>query len=143
MANTDIQQAFIDGIHEVYSTMFTDGEEDGIDLYFLDMKDTKVDDVYRESKSKKYGKPIRLVSHANLSPAVQDVPIMDVKYDAVFKVPCKEFLTHEIDVSPSGLDTMRKGKINFKDKDYEIINILPTTFVRDVFLVYQFVCKEK
>lgn len=143
MANTDIQQAFIDGIHEVYSTMFTDGEEDGIDLYFLDMKDTKVDDVYRESKSKKYGKPIRLVSHANLSPTIQDVPIMDVKYDAVFKVPYKEFLTHEIDVSPSGLGTMRKGKINFKDKDYEIINILPTTFVRDVFLVYQFVCKEK
>ena len=143
MAHTDIQEAFIDGIHEVYSTMFTDGEDDGIDLYFLDMKSTKVDNVYRESKSKKYGKPIRLVSHANLSPTIQDVPIKDIEYDAVFKVPLKEFINHKIDVSPTGLDTMRKGKISFDGKDYEIKNILPTTFVRDVFLVYQFICKAK
>ena len=143
MAHTDIQEAFIDGIHEIYSIMFTDGEEDGIDLYFLDDKDTKVDSVYRESKNKKYGKPIRLVSHANLAPTVQDEPIKDIEYDAIFKVPLKEFVTHKIDVTPTGLDTMRKGKVNFKGKDYEIINILPTTFVRDVFLVYQFVCKEK
>ena len=35
------------------------------------------------------------------------------------------------------------NNLGLDGKDYEILNILPTTFVRDVFLVYQFVCKEK
>ena len=38
---------------------------------------------------------------------------------------------------------IKKNILNFDGKDYEIKNILPTTFVRDVFLVYQFICKEK
>lgn len=142
MAQQDIQQAFVEGIYEIYSIMFTDGEEDGIELSFLDESGTKVDSVYRESKNKKYEEPIILCGRATLSPEKSEDIIHDVEYDAVFKFPYKSFLDHDIDVSIAGLERLRKAKLTFHGKDYNVFNIIPTTFVENVFLVYEFRCTE-
>ena len=53
----EIQYAFVDGLNEVYSIMFTDGVSDGVNLYLLS-PDTD-GGFYGESKVKSYKqKPI-------------------------------------------------------------------------------------
>lgn len=55
-------QAFVDGINEVYATLFTDGVEDGINLYLLDPETSG--GFYKESKVKRYKQPVLLVAKA-------------------------------------------------------------------------------
>ena len=142
MALADIQKAFIDGVEQIYSTMFTDGVNDGVELFYLDEDSTKVDSVYRESKVKKYKDPIMLVANAKLSFTDQEEYVMDKKYDAVFKVPYKSLMEHDCDVSKDGLKVMQRGKIDFHGVSYKIDEIKPTTFVENVFLIYEFCCTE-
>lgn len=144
MAITEIQKAFICGVDEIYRTMFTDGVNDGVYFSYLDEESTRVDEVYRESKKKKYKEPILLVGKVNLAPKISEESYFkDIDCDATFSIPLKSLLKHNFDLSSDGLSTLRKGIITFNDRTYKVKNILPTTFVENVFLVYVFVCEEE
>ena len=136
----DIRKEFVDGIQEIYTTLFTDGVNDGLKLYRLS-KNTKPN-VYGEQKYKLYEKPILLVCNAILTPTLGDNTIEEVKDVAVFKVPLKSLEDNNIDVTHEDLDSLRDCVIEFHNVFYTVENVSPKTFIKDVYLVYQFDCKE-
>lgn len=141
MADLSIQKDFIEGVHEIFTTLLTDGVNDGADLYLLSTKSKP--NVYQEQKYKFYQTPKRLVVQARLNPTQESEDVKAIKDKAEFVVPLKSLQDKELDVSNTGLDIMRKGVLLFHGVYYRIDNILPKAYVEDVFLLYTFQCTEE
>lgn len=139
--NASIRKDFVDGIQEIFTELFTDGVNDGLNLYFLS-EQTLADDVYGEQKYKVYKKPILLVCNAQLTPTLGEQAIEVYKDMVQFKVPLKSLEEHNISVTHEGLDKLRKCVIEFHNVFYVVENVSPVTFVEDTYLVYKFECKE-
>lgn len=140
MADLSIRKDFVDGVQEIFTTLFNDGVNDGLNLYLLSDK-TKTN-VYGESKYKKYKAPKRLVTQARLTPTQGEQDVKSIKDNAVFVVPLKSLQDNGLGVTNADLDIMRKGVIEFHGVYYTIDNILPKAYIEDVFLMYHFVCTE-
>lgn len=140
MADTSIRADFVDGIDEIFTTLFNDGVNDGLKLYLLS-NNTKPS-VYGEQKYKVYQAPLTLVCKAQLTPTQGAQTVEEVKDKAVFTVPLKSLQTNNLGVTNDDLDTMRKAIIEFHGVFYNIDNILPKAYIEDVFLMYQFDCTE-
>ena len=140
MADLSIRKDFVDGLNEIFTTLFTDGKSDGIYLYLLSEK-TKTN-VYGESKYKLYQSPKLLVAKAQLTPTQGEQDVEAIKDKAVFTVPLKSLQDNDLGVTNKDLDMLRKGVIEFHGVYYIIENILPKAYIEDVFLMYQFECTE-
>lgn len=140
MADLTIQKDFIDGTHEIFSTLFNDGKKTGVNLYLMNNK-TKTN-VYGESKYKIYQPPKLLVAQVRLTPTQGEQDVEAIKENAVFVVPIKSLQDNDLGVTNDDLDEMRKGVIEYKGVFYTIDNILPKAYIEDVFLFYHFVCTE-
>lgn len=141
MADLSIRKDFVDGVHDIFTTLFNDGKNDGIKLYL--MSDKTKTNLYKESKFKRYKEPIMLVAHARIDSVQGKEFVEDIKHHASFVVPLKEFQDHNISVSRSNLNELRKGIIEFRDVFYSISDVLPRVYIEDVFLFYHFVCSEE
>lgn len=141
MADANIKKDFIDGINEVYATMFTDGVNDGV--YFYPLYEPKEKSIYGEVKYKKYLQPVLLVAKVQITPKQGEEDVKGIKGEAVFTVPVKSLMENKIDVSNKNLVNLRKGIIQYKDTFYEVDNVEPKTFVADTFMTYAFKCTEE
>lgn len=140
MADESIRKDFVEGVQEIFTTLFNDGKTDGLNLYLLSDK-TKTN-VYGENKYKIYQKPKMLVTQARLTPTQGGQDVEVIKDKAVFTVPLKSLQNQNLGVTNTDLDIMRKGVIEFHGVFYTIENILPKAYITDVFLMYQFECTE-
>lgn len=140
MADESIRKDFVDGVQEIFTTLFNDGVNDGINLYL--MSDKTKTNVYGENKFKIYKQPKLLVAKANLTPTQGEQDVESIKDSAVFVVPVKSLQENELGVTNADLDIMRKGVIEFHGVYYKIENILPKAYIEDVYLMYHFVCTE-
>ena len=140
MSDLGIRQDFIDGLQEIYTTLFNDGITEGINLYILSEENTT--NIYGESKYKKYKQPIRLLSKASLSPTQGQQDTECVKNTASFTVPYGTLLEKEIDVSKEGLDKLQRSVIEFRGVYYLVDVVNPKAYVEDCFLTYSFQCTE-
>ena len=140
MADLSVQKDFVDGIQDLFTSLFNDGVTDGLNLYLISDKSKK--NVYGESKFKVYKAPIRLVTQARLTPTQGEQDTEVIKDKAVFVVPLKSLQLNNLGVTNADLDIMRKGVIEFHGVYYTIDNILPKAYITDVFLMYQFECTE-
>ena len=141
MADLSIRKDFVDGVQEIFTTLFNEGVTDGLDLYLMS-ENTSSNNVYRENKYKMYKAPKRLVTQARLTPTQGEKDVEVIKDKAVFVVPLKSLQDNNLGVTNNDLDIMRKGMIKFHDVYYTIDNILPKAYIEDVFLMYHFVCTE-
>lgn len=141
MADLDIRNDFVEGVHEIFTTLFNDGEEDGLDLYLLSDK-TKTN-IYQENKVKLYKKPVKLVTQAHINPVHGEESVEGIKGIASFVVPLKSFQEREIDLSTEGLDKIRRGIVEFHGTFYKIDNVIPKAYIEDVFLLYTITCTEE
>lgn len=140
----EIQEAFVDGMNEVYSVMFTDGVNDGVKLYLLDP--STEGGFYKESKVKKYKKPVLLVAKAQTNMKVKgdEVVESDVKNLPKFTIPYKSMRDNNIPCqSESDWDVLKRGFIEFHEAFYEIKSVKPQTFVEDLFLTVLFECEYR
>lgn len=140
MADTNIQEAFIEGVNEIYSTLFTDGINDGV--YFYPIYEPPKKNVYGEVKYKQYLPPVLLVAKVVLLPQQGEEDIKALKEKATMTIPFKSLRDNNIDVSNKNLFELRKGLLKYKDTFYEIDNIKPSVFVADTFITYIFECTE-
>ena len=140
MADLSIRKDFVDGVQEIFTTLFNDGVTDGLSLYLMSDK-TKAN-VYGENKYKMYKAPKMLVTQARLNPTQGEQDVKGIKDNAVFVVPLKSLQDQELGVTNKDLDVMRKGVIEFHGVFYTIDNILPKAYIEDVFLLYHFECTE-
>lgn len=140
MADLSIRKDFVDGVQEIFTTLFNDGVSDGLNLYLLN-ENTKVN-IYGENKYKVYQQPKMLVTQAKLTPTQGEEDVKSIKDQAIFVVPLKSLQDRGLGVTNKDLETMRKGVIEFHGVYYTIDNILPKAYIEDVFLFYHFVCTE-
>lgn len=140
MADLSIRNDFVDGVHEIFTTLFNSGVEDGINLYLL--SGSTRTNLYKESKYKRYKAPKMLVAQARLTPTQGEQDVEAIKDKATFIVPLKSLQERGLDITNNDLDEMRKGVIEFHGTYYTIDNILPKAYIEDVFLMYHFVCTE-
>lgn len=140
MADESIRKDFVDGVQEIFTTLFNEGVEDGLKIYLLSA-DT-VPSIYGEQKYKIYKTPKMLVCKAQLTPTQGGQTVEEVKDKAVFTVPLKSLQNAELGVTNDDLDTMRKAVIEFHGVFYNVDNISPKAYIEDVFLMYQFDCTE-
>jgi hypothetical protein len=143
MADTSIRQDFVDGVQEIFTTLFNDGSEgtDGVYLYLLGSDRTT--NVYKEKKYKVYKPPVLLVCKAVLAPTFgQNDTIEEIKDKAEFTVTLKSLQDNGLSVTHEAIDDMRKGVMKFNDTFYIIDNIIPKAYVEHVFLMYRFLCTE-
>ena len=141
MADLSIRKDFVDGVQEIFTTLFNEGVTDGLDLYLMS-ENTSSNNVYRENKYKMYKAPKRLVTQARLTPTQGEKDVEVIKDKAVFVVPLRSLQDNNLGVTNNDLDIMRKGMIKFHGVYYTIDNILPKAYIEDVFLMYYFVCTE-
>ena len=140
MADLSIRKDFVDGVGEIFKTLFNEGVNDGIYLYL--MSDKTKSNIYGENKYKTYKSPKILLAKAQLTPTQGEQDVEGIKDKAVFVVPLKSLQDNNLGVTNDDLDIMRKGVIKFHDVFYIIENILPKAYIEDVFLMYQFECVE-
>ena len=140
MADLSIRKDFVDGVQDIFTTLFNDGVTDGINLYLMSDKTRK--NVYGENKYKLYKTPKLLVTKPQLTPTQGAQDVEGIKDKATFVVPLKSLQDNDLGVTNDDLDIMRKGVIEFHGVFYIIDNILPMTYIEDVFLFYHFVCTE-
>ena len=147
MADLSIQKAFLDGMQEVFKTMFTDQ----IVLKYMDTEMT-YKNVYEESTAKVYGDPITLVGKVslNVNQASSNTMATEVKsalmgtqVSATFTIPTKEFLDNNIPTTMKHLEELKKGIIEFDSIKYLIDEVVPKSYVAGIYLFYDFNCTKE
>lgn len=134
----DIQEAFLEGIEEVFSIMFTQH----CFMYLLDEENTKTN-VYGETPKKCYGEPYELVAKIIYDHPKGEEPEETVIRKAVIKVPTKQFLNNEIPcLSESDWEKFRKAKFSYEGCTYLVDAVKPMTLVADIWQFFEFYCTE-
>ena len=136
MADLSIQQAFLDGINDVFSIMFTEG----VKFTLLNEETTKTN-VYEEAIEKFYSKGYDLVAKITTTFREGELPIEDVQVDALFTIPTKQLIKHNLPrTTMDDLKKLAKGKMTYKGIDYLIHRVVPKTLVSDEWQMYDFIC---
>lgn len=139
MADLSIQNAFLDGIEEIFSTMFTNR----LYLSLLDEEGTTVN-VYGESSDEKmYLSPIQLIGRIQTTFTQGEDPVEAVNIDAVITIPTKQLITHQIPhQTESDLETLKKAKFAYDGFEYLVDKVVPKTLVTDKWQMYDFMCHK-
>ena len=136
MADLEIQNAFLDGIEELFSIMFTDR----LHLSLLDEDNTKVN-IYEETSKKVYKDPIQLIGRIKTTFIQGEDPVESVQTRAVVTIPTKQLITknipHQAEVD---LEILKKGKFSYDGFEYLIDKVTPKTLVADKWQMYDFEC---
>ena len=136
MADLEIQNAFLDGIEEIFSIMFTDR----LNLSLLDEESTYVN-IYDETSEKMYQLPIQLIGRIKTTFKQGEEPIEGVQVDAVITIPTKQLITKNIPhQTEDDLETLKKGKFSYDGFEYLIDKVTPKTLVADKWQMYDFAC---
>lgn len=136
---SDIQNAFLDGIEEVFTTMFTDR----ILMYRLNAETTEVN-VYGESTDKQYREPINVVGKITSSMVDKDIPIGEFVSKYMIRIPTKQFITNKIPhTSREDLKELEGAKFSYNGEVYLVDKVTPTTLVADVFQFFDFLCTRE
>lgn len=137
MADLEIQNAFLDGIEEIFSIMFTKR----IELSLLNEEATKVN-IYDETPKKVYQDPISLVGRIQTTFTQGENPVEGVQIDAVITIPTKQLISKQIPhQTDKDLETLKKGKFSYDGFEYIVEKVVPKTLVADKWQMYSFECR--
>ena len=137
MADLSIQNAFLDGIEEIFSIMFTNR----LLLSLLDEEETIVN-IYDETTDKLYLDPISLVGRIQTTFTQGELPVQGVQIDAVITIPTKQLITNQIPhQTEADLETLKKGKFSYDGFEYLVEKVVPKTLVADKWQMYDFMCR--
>lgn len=137
MADLSIQNAFLDGIEEIFSIMFTDR----LQLFLLNEEDTYVN-VYDETLDKVYFEPIPLIGRIQTTFEQGENPVEGVQIDAVITIPTKQLITNQIPhQTDADLEILKKAKFSYDDFEYIVERVVPKTLVADKWQMYDFRCR--
>lgn len=137
MAQKRLNEEFLEGIYEVYSTLMTNQ----IFLKLLD-EDSTDTNVYEETTQKKYLDPIQLVGKFALSMEQGEQVVEGIQDYVTATIPTKSLLDKNVDITPENYETLKKGAIRYKGVDYNIVQVRPIVNIDDVFQFYVFYCEK-
>lgn len=134
---SNIRNAFLDGMNEVFTTMFTDK----VKLFLLDTNLTYTN-IYKESPQKVYSTPVSL--SAKVVPTFEqgENSVEGIQISAEITVPTKQLILNNIPrFTEEDLETLRKAKFEYKGCEYLIEKVAPRTLVADEWQFYVFSCR--
>lgn len=136
MEYTDLEEFELD-IQEAFAEI---GDVDNIGFKRF-VKETT--NIYKESKTKKYGSVTTVTGRAKMNPTSEEVsPIgRTAQIEAIFTFVSKDLRELGL-LDEYNLLVTLDDRIHFKGQDYSIKNILPSAMLGDRFLVYKFECKK-
>lgn len=110
-----------------------------IEFFALDSVNTVLNTPYKESKGKKYKTAISLVGIADLKPKQEKISPVGVEKNvtALF-----EFSLLELESKSVLAEDVLKGKIKYSNVEYDIINLVPQSFLMNESVSYVFECRE-
>lgn len=141
MADESIRKDFVEGVNEIFTTLFNSGESDGVTYYELDIENSN-QNIYGESKYKQYINPVMLTCKTESTPTHGTQNVESVKDSSSFTIPLKSLQDRNLGVTIEDLEQMRRGILEFHGTFYFIDNISPKAYVEDVFLLYKFECTQ-
>ena len=137
MADLTIQNAFLDGIEEIFSIMFTDR----LQLRLLDEEATQTN-IYEETTDKVYLDPIPLVGRIQTTFEHGENPVESVNIDAVITIPTQQLITNQIPhETESDLEVLKKANFVYDGFEYLVEKVVPKTLVADKWQMYYFNCR--
>lgn len=137
MADLSIQNAFLDGIEEIFSIMFTDR----LQLSLLDEESTQTN-IYEETDNKVYSTPISLIGRIQTTFTQGENPVEGVQIDAVITIPTKQLITKQIPHETNAdLESLKKAKFAYDGFEYLVEKVVPKTLVADKWQMYSFECR--
>lgn len=137
MADLTIQNAFLDGIEEIFSIMFTDR----LQLSLLNEEATQTN-IYEETPNKVYLDPIQLIGRIQTTFTQGENPVESVRIDAVITIPTKQLITKQIPhLTDEDLETLKKAKFAYDGFEYLVEKVVPKTLVADKWQMYSFECR--
>ena len=137
MADPTIQNAFLDGIEEIFSIMFTDR----LQLSLLNEEATQTN-IYEETPNKVYLDPIQLIGRIQTTFTQGENPVESVQIDAIITIPTKQLITHQIPhLTDEDLETLKKGKFAYDGFEYLVEKVVPKTLIADKWQMYSFECR--
>lgn len=137
MAQKRLNEEFLEGIYEVYSTLMTNQ----IFLKLLD-EDSTDTNVYEETTQKNYLDPIQLVGKFALSMEQGEQVVEGIQDYVTATIPTKSLLDNNVGITPENYETLKKGAISYKGVDYNIVQVRPIVNIDDVFQFYVFYCEK-
>lgn len=138
MADLEIQNAFLDGIEELFSIMFTDR----LQLSLLNEESTQVNVYDEEVTEKVYHEPIQLIGRIKTTFIQGEDPVEGVQIDAVVTIPTKQLITKKIPhQTDEDLETLKKAKFSYDGFEYLVEKVTPKTLVADKWQMYDFSCR--
>jgi len=137
VAQKRLNEEFLEGIYEVYSTLMTNQ----IFLKLLD-EDSTDTNVYEETTQKNYLDPIQLVGKFALSMEQGEQVVEGIQDYVTATIPTKSLLDKNVDITPENYETLKKGAISYKGVDYNIVQVRPIVNIDDVFQFYVFYCEK-
>jgi len=137
VAQRRLNEEFLEGIYEVYSTLMTNQ----IFLKLLD-EDSTDTNVYEETTQKNYLDPIQLVGKFALSMEQGEQVVEGIQDYVTATIPTKSLLDKNVDITPENYETLKKGAISYKGVDYNIVQVRPIVNIDDVFQFYVFYCEK-
>jgi hypothetical protein len=133
----NIQDAFLEGINEVFSIMFTENCE----MYVL--SDDYETNIYGETKKKKYEGPIPVVAKIVLS-AIDDEAsstFKDIVRTATITLPTKQLIDNGIGYETrEELKKLEQMKFVYRGLEFLVTKVNPKTLVADIWQMYEFRC---
>jgi hypothetical protein len=134
----EISDAFLEGMQELYSIMFTK------EIYLSLLKEEVDLNIFRETEEEEYHDPIAITGKVAVSTESADEreALENVKYDFIFTIPTKELIDKSIPHRPQDFLLLKKAKITYQNVSYDINYVQPTTNIEGVYLFYMFYCAE-
>lgn len=142
MADQSIRREFVEGVQEIFTTLFNNGSEGEDGVFFFALSEQTTKNVYGENKYKTYKPPVLLVCKAVINPQHGEQDVEEVKDTATFTVTYQSLVENGLDLTNAGLSNLRRGMMKFHDAYYKVDLINPRAYVEDVFLLYDFQCTQ-
>lgn len=137
-ANNSIQKAFLDGINEVFSIMFTQH----CLMYFLNDESTEVN-IYGETDEKVYGEPYELTAKVSYDQPKGESPEQTVERKAIITIPTKQLIQNNISfLNEADWERFRQAKLVYEGTEYLVDIVKPKTLVADIWQFFDFYCTE-
>jgi hypothetical protein len=138
MADLSIQNAFLDGLEEVFAIMFTDR----LQFQLLDEESTNLN-IYDETSEKVYHDPIQLIGRIQVNFIKGENPNEGVLSDATITIPTKQLITHNIPHQTlEDFEILKRGKFSYDGFEYSVDLVEPRTLVADKWHTYAFICSD-
>lgn len=133
----DIAGAFVEGFHELYTTLFQE-----IQFYPHDPSNTP--NIYGETKDKTFLDPVNVYAKVTYSPRGPGREENEEEHDLIIKVNRKSFELAGIDLSYDGLEVLKRGMFKSFDGHYYLpVGFTPTGGVfQSTSISFEFECRE-